>query len=128
MIFYKIEATIDEIENNLDLNDRKVMRTIANELCEKSESFYHKSKQQQFVFGVGLRNEKITFGMILRINGDKEDVFSKYQKILPFELKKVSFEEITFRALNSMLNSAVRNDFIYDDDEVLDAFEIGAIN
>ena len=128
MIFYKIEATIDDIENNLDLNDRKVMRTIANELCEKSESFYHKSKQQQFVFGVGLRNEKITFGMILRINGDKEDVFSKYQKILPFELKKVSFEEITFRALNSMLNSAVRNDFIYDDDEVLDAFEIGAIN
>lgn len=128
MIFYKIEATIDEIENNLDLNDRKVMRTIANELCEKSESFYHKSKQQQFVFGVGLRNEKITFGMILRTNGDKEDVFSKYKKILPIELKKVSFEEITFKALNSMLNSAVRNDFIYDDDEVLDTFEIGAIN
>ena len=128
MIFYKIEATIDDIENNLDLNDRKVMRTFANELCEKSESFYHKSKQKQFVFGVGLRNEKITFGMILRTNGDKEDVFSKYQKILPFELKKVSFEEITFRALNSMLNSAMRNDFIYDDDDVLDSFEIGAIN
>ena len=128
MIFYKIEATIDDAENNLDFNDRKSMRIFANELCEKSESFYHKSKQQQFVFGVGLRNEKITFGMILRINGDKEDIFSKYQKILPFELKKVSFEEITFKALNSMLNSAVRNDFIYDDDEVLDAFEIGAIN
>ena len=128
MIFYKIEATIDDAENNLDLNDRKSMRTIANELCEKSESFYHKSKQQQFVFGVGLRNEKITFGMILRINGDKEDIFSKYQKILPFELKKVSFEEITFKALNSILNGAMRNDFICDDDEVLDAFEIGAIN
>lgn len=128
MIFYKIEATIDDIENNLDLNDRKVMRTIANELCEKSESFYHKSKQQQLVFGVGLRNEKMTFGMILRTNSDKDDVFSKYQKLLPFELKKVSFEEITFKALNSMLNSAMRNDFIYDDDDVLDSFEIGAIN
>ena len=128
MIFYKIEAIIDDIENNLDLNDRKVMRTIANELCEKSESFYHKSKQQQFVFGVGLRNEKMTFGMILRTNSDKDDVFSKYQKLLPFELKKVSFEEITFKALNSMLNSAVRNDFIYDDDDVLASFEIGAIN
>lgn len=128
MIFYKIEATIDDAENNLDLNDRKVMRTIANEICEKSESFYHKSKQQQLIFGVGFRNEKITFGMILRTNGDKEDVFSKYKKILPIELKKVSFEEITFKALNSMLNSAVRNDFIYDDDEVLDTFEIGAIN
>ena len=94
MIFYKIEATIDDVGNNLDLNDRKSMRMLANELCEKSESFYQKSKQQQFVFGVGFRNEKITFGMILGTNGDKDDVFSKYKKYCPLNLKKYLLKKL----------------------------------
>ncbi len=127
MVFYKIEAAIDDVENNVDLKDRKSMKTLADELCEKSESFYQKSKQQNFVFAVGVRNEKITFGMILRTNGDIDNIFAKFEKILPFELKKVLFEEITFRAFHSMLNSAVRNDFVYDNDDVLDAFGISGI-
>ena len=127
MVFYKIEAAIDKAENNIDFKDRKALKVLAEEIAEKSETFYQKSKQQHFVFVVSNRNEKITLGMILKVNGDKEKVFTKYQKLLPFKFKNISFDEITFKAMHSLLNGAWRNDFIYDNDDVLDSFDISGI-
>ncbi len=128
MVFYKIEAVITDLKTSDDSFKRSPLREFAENFSEKSESFYQKSKAKHYVFVAGNRKDNVTFGMITRENDDIENVFRKYQNGLPFKLKKVIFEEITFKALHSMLNGAYRNGFVYDNDDVLDAFEIGEIS
>lgn len=128
MVFYKIDAVSEEMEEKFELSSRRVQRNFAEELAEKSESFYRKNKGQCFAFVYNLHDNKISFGMVMRENGVEKNYFEKYEKILPFEITNVKFEEITFRNILSMLRSASHSSYIIDDEPILDDFEINDIS
>ena len=128
MVFYKIEAVRNVRGDETKELSRQEQRALATDLAEKSESLFQKCGQQHFIFTVVVRERSATFGAITKTNENIEKVFAEYKKALPFEIDSRKTEEITFNALTSLLSGADRNDYIRDDDEVLEAFEIDDLN
>lgn len=127
MLFYKIEALpTDEniIPDNRERNSR-------SEFClkfkENSENFYHKQKENKYMFVSAAEDRKLKLGLISVTPTNAKDDFWKYIKPLGIEISNVSAEEITLRSLNSMLSCAERNSYISDDDEILDRFGLGCL-
>ena len=123
MVFYKIEATKTGGDEQKELT-RQEQRARANEIAEKSECFFQKCDQNQLIFMVALLNDKVTCGAICKGNENVNELFDQYAKLFSFTVESVRVEEITFSALQSLLLSANRNEFITDDDDILEAFEI----
>lgn len=123
MLFYKIEAIKVNDGEHKELS-RQEHRARANEIAEKSEGFFQKCDQNQMIFMVGIQDEKVTCGAICKGKENINELFAKYAKLLPFNIESFRIEEITFSALQSLLTSSRRNDYIIDDDDVLTAFEI----
>ena len=128
MVFYKIDAVSEDVEEMFDSSNRRAQRNFAEELAEKSESFYRKSKGSCFVFVNNIRDNKINFGMVMRENGVEKSCFEKYEKLLPFKINNIEFEEVTFRNILSMLRSASHSSYIIDEEPILDDFEINDIS
>ena len=128
MVFYKIDALrVLSDDETKEPPTRAQVRAITGEIAEKSESLFQKSDQQNLIFTVSIGQNVITFGAICKTNQSVEKQFIEYANAFPFEIEKAKIEEVTFGAIRNMLSCAYRNDYIGDDDEVLDAFEIGAL-
>ena len=123
MVFYKIEAIMASDGEERELS-RQEHRARANEIAEKSESFFQKCDQNQLIFTVGIKDDKVTCGAICKGKENVDELFKKYAKLLPFSIENFKTEEITFSSLQSLLLNAARNDYIADDDAVLEVFEI----
>lgn len=128
MVFYKIDAVSEDFEEKFELSNRRAQRNFAEELAEKSETLYRKSKGNCFAFVTNIRDDKVSFGMLIRVNGDEKNWFEKYEKLLPFKLKNIDFEEVTFRNILSTLKNACHTSYIFDDEHILDDFEINDIS
>ncbi|MCH5182913.1 MAG: AAA family ATPase [Oscillospiraceae bacterium] len=128
MIFYKIEAERIGNEEESRGSTRQEQRSLAVDLAEKSESLFQKREQRDLVFTVAIRERRAIFGVIAKSGEPVETIFAEYRKLLPFAIGEPSIEEITFSSLTTLLSGADQNDYIRDDDKVLEAFEIDALN
>ncbi len=128
MLFYKVDAMIKENESQGETNQRESRRNLCIELQSKSESYYLKNEQNIFIFAVGSRNSKFTFGIISKDVINAEECFINFAKGISVEFSKVYIEETTFKTLLNLLSSSSRNDYIPDDDDVLEYFGIGAMS
>lgn len=124
MLFYKILATIDTNENFPQPRDRNAHRSFAGTLSEKSESYYQKNMQTHYFFAVVSKEKTITFGAIFKEALDIKNIFISYLKWLSFESSSIKIEEVTFHAEKSLLTIADRNEFIEDDNKILELFEL----
>ena len=127
MVFYKIEANRIRNGEVCELS-RQEQRAIASELAEKTESLFQKSDQRNMIFTTSLKDATIVFGGILQTGENIDKLFQEYRNTIPFEVEDPKIEEVTFNALQAMLSSACRNDYIGDDDEVLMSFGISELS
>ena len=126
MVFYKIDAVmVGNAEK--EEKSRQEQKARANDIAEKSEGFFQKSDQNILMFVVSILDTRITLGCISKGNENINDVLAKYVKLLPFEIEKIKVEEITFSALQALLSCAGRNEYIGDDTDVLEVFEISSL-
>ncbi len=128
MVFYKIEAVRKNINGEIKEMSREERRSLSTDLSEKSENLFQKSGQQNMIFTVVVRERNATFAAVTKESGDINCLLAKYIKLLPFEIESYRIEEVTFTAFNALLVGADRNDYIRDEDEVLDAFEISDLS
>ena len=128
MVFYKIDAlrVLSDDQSNERIT-REEAQAISGEIYEITESLFQMSDQQNFIFTVSIGRYGMTFGAICKTDQSIEKQFVKYAERLPFEIEKAKIEEVTFGTIRNMLSCAYRNDYIGDDDDILDAFEIGAL-
>ena len=128
MVFYRIDAlrVLSDDQSNERIT-REEAQAISGEIYEITESLFQKSDQQNFIFTVSIGRNGMTFGAICKTDQSIEKQFVKYAERLPFEIEKAKIEEVTFGTIRNMLSCAYRNDYIGDDDNILDAFEIGAL-
>ncbi len=124
MLFYKIEVTVDTTENLPQPRDGKEYRPFAGLIAEKSESYYQSQKQSHYIFGVTSKGKALTFGAIFKEAVNVRKAFLAYLKRLGYTVSACKIEEITFHGVRTLLQTADRNDFIEDDDEILKLFEI----
>lgn len=124
MLFYKMNATIDTNENFPQPREQETYCSFAGTLSEKSESYYQKNNRTHYFFAVTSKEKTITFGAIFKEAVDVENTFYSYLEWLSYQPSSIKIEEITFHAEKTLLATADRNEFIEDDYEILELFEI----
>ena len=127
MLFYKIDTTLIDEDSLPTSRERDSFRTLAAEYKEKSDSFYHKIKEQRFFFVSNTNNGHVVIGAISNDANTIEKDFNKYIRLLGVKVNNIRIEEITLRSMDSLLSTASRNDFVNSDDEILERFGIDCL-
>ena len=128
MQFYKYEGlTVDEkwSEEN---NNRRVMSEKIRKISLKSNSFNQHLRRKAYLFVTDALKDSVTIGVIVENYTDVAKLISDYLQAIEMEMKNTSIEEITFKTLRNMLSCADRSDYINDDNEVLERFELDKLN
>ena len=127
MLFYKIDTTLIDECSLPTSRERDSFRTMAAEYKEKSDSFYHKIKEQRFFFVSNTNNGHVVIGAISNDADSIEKDCNKYIRLLGIKINNIRIEEVTLRSMDSLLSTASRNDFINSDDEILERFGIDCL-
>ena len=127
MLFYKIEAIVTDENIIPDTRDRGSRSEFASKFNDNSENFYHKQKENKYMFVSSAEDKKLKLGLISLTPTNATNDFCRYIKPLGIEISIISEEEVTLRSLNSMLCCANRNSYINDDDEILDRFSLSSL-
>ena len=64
MLFYKIEAIVTDENIIPDTRDRGSRSEFASKFNDNSENFYHKQKENKYMFVSSAEDEKLKLGLI----------------------------------------------------------------
>ena len=127
MQYYTCEGFIKD-ENWVKENDsRQVKEQRTKEIAYKSDTFNRKLRGKAFFYVVHINNGSVKMGIIAVQPINIETKLSSYLRAIGLDLKDVHIEETTFEKTQSNLHFSGRNDFIEDDDEVIDSLNLRPI-
>lgn len=124
MQFYKFEGFTVSEKWSEENDNRRVMREKVRKISMKTNSFNQNQQRKAYAFVTDASEDTVTIGIIVRNYADVHKLISGYLQAIEMELKDTCLEEITFNTLRNMLSCADRNDYINDDDEVLEQFDL----
>lgn len=128
MQFYKVIATLTNEKWTEENNDRRVMQQRTRRIARKSDEFNQLQGGKTYYFISDIGNDEVTVGIIDSGTGDKTKQIRAFFKSVDIAAKEFDVDEITFSSMRNLLSCADRNDYIGDDDEVLEIFELDRIN
>lgn len=128
MQFYKVIATLTNEKWTEENNDRRVMQQRTRRIARKSDEFNQLQGGKTYYFISDIGNDEVTVGIIDSGTGDKTKQIRAFFKSVDIAAKEFDVYEITFSSMRNLLSCADRNDYIGDDDEVLEKFELDRIN
>lgn len=128
MQFYKFEGFTVAEKWSEENDNRRVMREKVRKISMKTNSFNQYQQRKAYAFVTDASEDTVTIGIIVRNCADVPKLISGYLQTIEMELKDTCLEEITFNTLRNMLSCANRNDYINDDDEVLEQFDLDKLN
>lgn len=128
MRFCKFEGITDAEKWSEENDSRRVMREKIRKISMKTNAFNQLQQCRAYLFVSDASESTVTVGAIVKNCSDIIDLISEYLRTIEIELKETCLEEITFSSLRNMLSCANRNDYIRDDDEVLEQFELDKLN
>ena len=128
MRFYKLTGII---ENNIweEEEDNRRKNETTCFFKSKSDQFYDMMKDKAFFFvsKVSEMDSSVEIGIIENGLFDMKDQLDQYLNLIGLVVPKREIEEITLRTLRRMLSTSCRRDFIEDDDEVIDRFDLSGL-
>ena len=119
MLFYKVEGIITNIAAEND-DSRKAHRENVRKLSIKSNDFNQRFGKDSFHFISDSSDGVLTVGIISERSDNVKKKLSSYLKHIELELKDIAITEITINSIENLLRSADRQDYIGDDDEVME--------
>ena len=128
MQFYKVIATLTNEKWTEENNDRRVMQQRTRRIARKSDEFNQLQGGKTYYFISDIGNDEVTVGIIDSGTGNKTKQIRAFFKSVDIAAKEFDVDEITFSSMRNLLSCADRNDYIGDDDEVLEKFELDRIN
>ena len=128
MQFYKVIATLTNEKWTEENNDRRVMQQRTRRIARKSDEFNQLQGGKTYYFISDIGNDEVTVGIIDSGTGDKTKQIRAFFKSVDIAAKEFDVDKITFSSMRNLLSCADRNDYIGDDDEVLEKFELDRIN
>lgn len=124
MQFYKFEG-ISTAERRPGENDsRRIMCEKARRISTKTNTFNLLRLSEAYSFVNDASGDMVTIGIIVKKCSNLNNLISEYLRAIGTELMETCLEEVTFSTLRNMLGYACRNDYIRDDDEVLEQFDL----
>lgn len=128
MIFYKVVGRLNNPEPDDNYPDKyKMIRNYAYSCREKSESFYQKYDKQLYCFISQKKSDKLVIGCILYDKNMLDVALADFVKCLELDVSGLSTEEITFKAMLSLLRMAEQTDFIEAEEDVLELFGLDKV-
>jgi len=127
MLFYKVEGIIANISDALE-DSRRVQRANARRILVKSEEFNQKLCRSSFYFISNSSDGILTAGVIADSSDRMEKNLKDYLKYIDFALKDITITEVTINGIQNLLCSANRQDYIADDDEILEKYGLDKIS
>lgn len=124
MFFFRINTSIENTELITETKDRSANRAFCSMLSEKSETMLRQQKQENYIFVVTKKANNLTLGAILKKGEDVKSVISEFENITKLSFVMTETEEITFKAMYSLLFAAYRAEYVSDYDEILRLFDL----
>lgn len=122
MQFFKFDGILVNQKTEDYENKRRREREEARKIYLKSMDFNKKVRENAFYFVSMVGMDTAAIGVISQDSAITEARVASFLKAVEIDLKDTKLEEITLNTLRNMLQQATREDFIDDDDEVLDRF------
>ena len=126
MLFYKAEGRLKNYSEEKE-DSRVHRRALARKIALLSDKFNTKCKQDVFYFVHDVADGHVRTGCIVPDTYKTQDTMAAFLDTLECESQNVLVEETTFENLRRMLSNACREDYIDDDDAVLERFELQKI-
>lgn len=127
MLFYKIEGSL--VKNDAENEDsRKAHRANVRRIAIKSDEFNEKFCRDSFFFVSNSSDGILTVGVIAERQGKIRETLKAYLKHIECELADIVVTEITFNSIQNLLCSADRQDYIADDEEVMEKYGLDKIS
>ena len=124
MQFYKFEGIITNPDWTEENDKRHIRRERARKIRLKTTDFNQTLKGQACFYVTNVSDNIFHAGIISQESCGLPGQIQAYLKALKLFVKDIQMEEITFNAACSMLQAACRNDFIDDDDKILERFDL----
>ena len=124
MQFYKFEGFTVDANWSEENDNRRVMRERVRKVSMKTNAFNQRLNRAAFLFVTDASEDTVTVGAIVRKSGDVLKLISEFLRAIEVQLKDICLEEVTFNSLRNMLSCSSRNDYIDNDDEVLEKFDL----
>ena len=124
MVFYEFEGFIADEKWAEENENRRVLREKCRSIAMKSKAYNRKLQRQGFFYVSTASDDTVSIGIICRQPQFVEEHLSEYVDAVGLELKDTCLEETTFNTARNMLQCSCRNDFIDDDDDILEQFNL----
>lgn len=127
MLFYKVNAMLEDEKWVEENNDRRIKQERVRQIAGRSEDYNSCGKNGVFCFVSGL-DDDIMCGIISYESIDAVKYSQSFFKHLGVVTDTPVVNEVTFNTIRSMLSMADHYDYIDDEDNVLERFELDRIN
>lgn len=128
MLFYKVVGMVADEKWAEENNDRRVMQLRKRQIVRKSEEFNQRQGGNSFYFISDIGSDEVTVGVIDSGIRSKIKDIRGFFKSIHIDVNDIDVNEITFSNMRTLLTAADRNDYIGDDEEVMERFELDRIN
>lgn len=128
MQFFKIEGFVVDDKWSEGNDNRRVLREKVRKISLRSNSFNQKFNRKAFFYVVDASEDITTIGIICREPIELDKKISSFLNTIELRLRDLNIEEVTLNCTRNMLQCAHRNDYIDDDDDILELFELDKLN
>ncbi len=125
MLFYKIEGVM---VNAAFEEDRRLRRENIRKIAVKSDEFNQEYCRGAYLFVSEICDGIITAGGIVEQVCSIKDTVHSFLCYLGIDVRDVVITEITLNTLTRLLSTASRQDYIADDDEIMEQFNLDKIS
>ena len=123
MQFYKIYGELTKNEND---EGKKKKRDLSHMIASRTAEF-NGTDSSHFCFLADIGDEFVSFGLITADSINLTALAERYARFIGINVKLTSPDEVTLYTIRNLLCGAHRQDFIVDDDEILERFEISKL-
>lgn len=139
MRFYKIVAAFfapfindQDSDSSTDFQNHDAKREMINEYTEQikreTERFNEQLQGSSFISVYTLKTNKIEMTAIVNSHEKIDKLIQDYLCEISFESNHIQIREVTLRSFCDALRWACRKDFIEDDDDILNDFDLNALS
>lgn len=121
MQFYKYEGSLKKA---IKFETYEEQEKFDNEICASTERFNEQFGNKAYFFVEYFNKKRAGVGVIVNEKLDVHDMVKEYLKTVELGVKDGLLREITFSAIRRMLQSSSNHDFIYDNYDVMQKFNL----
>ena len=122
MLFFKVEAKINNEKWSETFKDRDLFSDVTHDFATKVLEYNSKSDFDNCIFLQGLNKTYLTAGVIMRESDNLDIRLPEFFEYIGLNVTDIDYKETMLEKITSMVRNADRNHLIEDDYELLEQF------